>query len=75
MATLRFIAQLPPGSGVACDFAVDPKLLNLRQRLAAPDIRAGGGCGPSNYSSVPPNWARNSGTWDFNAAKYWERKK
>ncbi len=34
MATLRFIAQLPPGSGVAFDFAVDPKLLNLRQRLA-----------------------------------------
>ena len=34
MATLRFIAQLRPGSGVAFDFAVDPKLLNLRQRLA-----------------------------------------
>jgi methyltransferase (TIGR00027 family) len=34
MATLRFIAQLPRGSGVAFDFAVDPKLLNLRQRLA-----------------------------------------
>jgi methyltransferase (TIGR00027 family) len=34
IATLRFIAQLPPGSGVAFDFAVDPKLLNLRQRLA-----------------------------------------
>ena len=34
MATLRFIAQLPAGSGVAFDFAVDPKLLNLRQRLA-----------------------------------------
>jgi O-methyltransferase involved in polyketide biosynthesis len=33
-ATLRFIAQLPPGSGVVFDFAVDPKLLNLRQRLA-----------------------------------------
>ena len=29
MATLRFIAQLPPGSGVVFDFAVDPKLLNL----------------------------------------------
>jgi hypothetical protein len=34
MATLRFIAQRPPGSGVAFDSAVDPKLLNLRQRLA-----------------------------------------
>jgi methyltransferase (TIGR00027 family) len=34
MATLRFIAQLPPGSGVIFDFAVDPKLLSLRQRLA-----------------------------------------
>jgi methyltransferase (TIGR00027 family) len=34
MASLRFIAQLPAGSGVAFDFAVDPKLLNLRQRLA-----------------------------------------
>lgn len=34
LATLRFIAHLPPGSGVACDFAGDPKLLNLRQRLA-----------------------------------------
>jgi methyltransferase (TIGR00027 family) len=34
MATLRFIGQLPPGSGVAFDFAVDPKLLNLGQRLA-----------------------------------------
>ena len=38
MATLRFIAQLPPGSGVAFDFAVDPKLLNLRQRLALHQI-------------------------------------
>jgi O-methyltransferase involved in polyketide biosynthesis len=26
--------RVPPGSGVAFDFAVDPKLLNLRQRLA-----------------------------------------
>jgi methyltransferase (TIGR00027 family) len=34
MAALRFIGQLPPGSGVAFDFAVDPKLLNLGQRLA-----------------------------------------
>lgn len=34
MATLRFIAQRPAGSGVAFDFAVDPKLLNLRQRIA-----------------------------------------
>jgi methyltransferase (TIGR00027 family) len=40
MATLRFIAQLPRGSGVAFDFAVDPKLLNLRQRLALHVISA-----------------------------------
>ena len=34
MATLGFIAGMPSGSGVAFDFAVDPKLLGLRQRLA-----------------------------------------
>jgi methyltransferase (TIGR00027 family) len=33
MTTLRFIGHLPLGSGVAFDFAVDPKLLNLRQRF------------------------------------------
>jgi methyltransferase (TIGR00027 family) len=78
MATLRFIAQLPPGSGVAFDFAVDPKLLNLRQRLALHVIsrrvlrlRAN----PFNSSSVPPHSPRNSGTWDFRAARYWERNK
>lgn len=34
MAILGFIAKMPTGSGVAFDFAVDPKLLGLRQRLA-----------------------------------------
>ena len=34
MATLGFIAKMPSGSGVAFDFAVDPKLLGLLQRLA-----------------------------------------
>lgn len=34
MATLAFIAKMPSGSGVAFDFAVDRKLLNLGQRLA-----------------------------------------
>ena len=29
----------------------------------------------SGYSSVPLNWPGDSGTWDFNAPKYWERKK
>jgi hypothetical protein len=45
---------------------------------AAPDIRAAGGrlrASLSNDSSVPPNWPGNSGTWDFNAPKYWEWKK
>ena len=34
LATLLFIAKMPQGSGVAFDFAVDHKLLNLGQRLA-----------------------------------------
>ena len=34
MATLGFIGKMPSGSGVAFDFAVDPKLLGLKQRLA-----------------------------------------
>jgi methyltransferase (TIGR00027 family) len=34
MATLRFIAERPAGSGVVFDFAVDRELLNLRQKLA-----------------------------------------
>jgi len=34
MATLSYIAKLPAETGVAFDFAVDPKLLGLRQRLA-----------------------------------------
>lgn len=45
LATLRFLAQLPPGSGVAFDFAVDPKLLNLRQRLALHQISGGAAAG------------------------------
>jgi methyltransferase (TIGR00027 family) len=34
MATLGYIAKLPAGTGVVFDFAVEPKLLGLRQRLA-----------------------------------------
>jgi methyltransferase (TIGR00027 family) len=34
VATVSFIAKMPSGSGVAFDFAVDRKLLNLGQRLA-----------------------------------------
>jgi methyltransferase (TIGR00027 family) len=34
MATLGFIGKMPAGSGVAFDFAVDPKLLGLQERLA-----------------------------------------
>ncbi len=34
MATLGVIGKMPSGSGVAFDFAVDPKLLGLKQRLA-----------------------------------------
>jgi methyltransferase (TIGR00027 family) len=34
MATFAHVAKMPAGSGVAFDFAVDPKLLNLGQRLA-----------------------------------------
>jgi O-methyltransferase involved in polyketide biosynthesis len=77
MATLRFIAQLLPGSGVAFDFAVDPKLLNLRSGL--PCTRYPGGsrlrASPFNSSFVQPNSHRNSGTWDSGAPKYWARRK
>jgi len=34
MTTLGFIAQMPAGSGVVFDFAVDRKLLNFGQRIA-----------------------------------------
>src|ERR1700732_4681149 len=34
MITVRFIAKLPPGSGLMFDFAVDPALLNSGQRQA-----------------------------------------
>lgn len=34
MSTFAFIAKMPSGSGVAFDFAVDPKLLDLKVRLA-----------------------------------------
>jgi methyltransferase (TIGR00027 family) len=34
MATFALISKMPPGSGVAFDFAVDPKLLGVGQRLA-----------------------------------------
>lgn len=34
LATLGFIAKIPSGSGVAFDFAVDPKLLSWPERLA-----------------------------------------
>jgi methyltransferase (TIGR00027 family) len=34
MATFILISKMPPGSGVAFDFAVDPKLLGFGQRLA-----------------------------------------
>ena len=34
MATLSFIAKMPPGSGVVFDFAVDRKLLNFGQKMA-----------------------------------------
>ena len=33
-ATLSFIAKMPPGSGIAFDFAIDRKLLNFGQRIA-----------------------------------------
>jgi O-methyltransferase involved in polyketide biosynthesis len=78
MATPRFIAQLPPGSGVAFDFAVDPKLLNLRQRLALHLISrrvAAAGEPFQLYFPASTNWRRNSRTWDSRAPKYWIRKK
>ena len=34
LVTLSFIAKMPAGSGVVFDFAVDPALLNLGQRMA-----------------------------------------
>jgi methyltransferase (TIGR00027 family) len=34
MATLSFIAKMPPGSGVVFDFAVDSKLLSWAERVA-----------------------------------------
>jgi hypothetical protein len=34
MATLGYIAKMPSGSGVAFDFAVDPKLLSWPERVA-----------------------------------------
>ena len=34
MTTLSFIAEMPAGSGVVFDFAVDPALLNPGQRQA-----------------------------------------
>lgn len=34
LVTLSFIAKMPVGSGVVFDFAVDPALLNLGQRMA-----------------------------------------
>jgi O-methyltransferase involved in polyketide biosynthesis len=77
MATLRFIAQRPTGSGVAFDFAVDPKLLNLHQRLALHVYRGAlrPRASPFNCTFGPPNWHRNSGRWDFSAPKYWIREK
>ena len=40
MATLAFIAGMPGGSGVAFDFAVDPKLLDSKYRLALTALSA-----------------------------------
>jgi len=40
MATLACISRMPAGSGVAFDFAVDPKLLNWKQRLALTALSA-----------------------------------
>jgi methyltransferase (TIGR00027 family) len=34
MATLGFVGKMPAASGVAFDFAVDPKLLGVRERVA-----------------------------------------
>jgi methyltransferase (TIGR00027 family) len=34
MATFALVSKMPPGSGIAFDFAVDPKLLGIGQRLA-----------------------------------------
>jgi methyltransferase (TIGR00027 family) len=34
VATFTLVSKMPPGSGIAFDFAVDPKLLGLGQRLA-----------------------------------------
>ena len=61
MATLRFIAQLPPGSGVAFDFAVDPNYSTCDNDLPCSRYRGGwrSGESPFNSSSVPPNLRRN----------------
>jgi methyltransferase (TIGR00027 family) len=40
MATLSFIAEMPAGSGVVFDFAVDPALLNAGQRQALDALSA-----------------------------------
>jgi len=34
MATFDLVSKMPAGSGIAFDFAVDPKLLGVSQRLA-----------------------------------------
>jgi methyltransferase (TIGR00027 family) len=67
MVTLRFIAQLPTGSGVAFDFAVDPKLLNLRQRLALHVIsrRVAAAGEPFQLYFRPPELAQELGKIGF----------
>ncbi len=39
-ATIRFIASLPPGSGVVFDFAIERRLLSLPQQLALDALAA-----------------------------------
>ena len=78
MATLRFIAQLPPGSGVAFDFAVGLKLFNLRQRLALHRISGRVAAAGEPFQTIlPPHRTvrETQAPGIFNAPKYWEWKK
>jgi methyltransferase (TIGR00027 family) len=74
MARLGYIAKLPAGTSVAFDFAIEPKPLGWRQRLAFMCCRSGWRprASRSNYSFARRNLRRNSPFRGSDTATSWE---
>jgi methyltransferase (TIGR00027 family) len=72
-ATLQFVLSMPPGSGVAFDYAVVRSSLNPREQMAmdALSARVAAAGEPFQLFLDPGNSSRNLNTWDSETSETW----